>query len=647
MKKIYTTCTRDCPGSCSIEARVDQGKIKSLHGNRKHPITAGFLCINTAHYLQNRFYSHQRILNPLKKVEDSWEQIQWDEALDLAAMKLQDIAEEYGSNSILYYQGFGARTALRLLNNRFFNLMGGVSTLNGTLCGGTGQAGQEMDMGLRISHDPLDHLNSKAIIVWGRNPAVTDIHLWRILLKARKKGTSLVVIDPVKTISACNCDLFLQPKPGSDPYLALAVSRIIVEGHRHNLEFIDKHTINFSKFKKVLDHYSLEELSKHCDVPLEKIIKLANIYASGTSSIIAGWGVHRYYQGHLSLRYMDALAALSGNIGVSGGGVSQGFDEYAYFDEKWKGDELATNSRKIPMPLIGEAILNARNPPIKMIVVTAGNPLAMAPNSTKVKKAFKKVEYCIVMDQVINDTGQEADLFLPTTTFLEDIDLVGSYGHNYISPLNPVVNPRGEARSELWIFQELANRLGFKNEMKGSPYFWLKRIARPVIEKGFILDDLLKKPVRLPEIPFTPYGNKKFLTSSGKFEFVSELPEEDSSKKEYDLHLLSIMPSWWVGSEIPNGEHGKEFLEVMIHPELLDKHGIENGEIIILESPTGKLKVRVNASKNTRKDVVVTYRGGWVKYNKGINVLTRDMISQEGQGTPFYETRVRMKKLVF
>jgi anaerobic selenocysteine-containing dehydrogenase len=109
----------------------------------------------------------------------------------------KNACENYGSQSILYYQGYGARTALRIMNRRFFNLLGGVSTLYGSICGGTGQAGQEMDMGERISHDPTDHLNSNVILIWGRNPAVTDIHLWKILLQARKKGTRLITIDPV------------------------------------------------------------------------------------------------------------------------------------------------------------------------------------------------------------------------------------------------------------------------------------------------------------------------------------------------------------------------------------------------------------------------------------------------------------------
>ncbi|MDI6644571.1 MAG: molybdopterin-dependent oxidoreductase [Methanobacteriaceae archaeon] len=645
MKNIITTCTRDCPGSCTIQVLLEQGTIKKLKGSGENPFTAGFLCPSTSNFLRNRFYSSHRILHPLKKVKGSWKRINWDEALDLAAKHLKETAEKYGSTSILYYQGFGARTALRILNLRFFNLMGGVSTLKGTLCGGTGQAGQEMDMGIRISHDPMDHLNSNCIIIWGRNPAHSDIHLWRILRKAQKKGSILVVIDPIKTTSAHQSDLFLQIKPGTDPYLGLALAKIFLQEEIQAEEFIKNNTHKFSKFKKLVDKYSLDELCRLCDLEIEDVSNLAGLYAQKPSSIIAGWGVHRYYQGHLSLRMMDALCAISGNLGISGGGVSQGFDELGFFDHKWAGNKLTTNQRKLSMPIIGEEILRAQKPPIKLIFLTAGNPLAMAPNSHKVKKAFKSVDYFIVADQILNDSSQEADLFLPTTTFLEEKDLVGSYGHNYISPLNPVLKPLGESRSELWIFQQLAKRLGFLKEMSGTPDEWIEKIAQPLSNQGINLEELQKKPMRVPQAPFTPYNDHKFFNDSGKFEFVNKIPILITKNEDYPFYLLSTIPQEWVGSEIPESEHKKGYLTVNIHPETMKNYQLQNGEMILLQSTISELKVEAYSSKNVRKDTILTYRGGWVKYNKGVNILTEDMVSKEGEGTPYYETRVRIKKL--
>ena len=219
METVFTTCTRDCPGSCSIIVSIKNGKIVKLRGNPKHDVTAGFLCKNTSHYLEDYFYTSNRVLHPLLKVNGDWERISWDEALKIIASKITEVSEKYSTESILYYQGFGARTALQSLNKRFFNLLGGVTTTYGTVCGGIGHYALEKDFGIKVPHDPLDQLNSKLILLWGRNPAVTDVHLWSILKKAQRNGTKIVVIDPVKTKTAHQADLFIQPSPGSDQYL--------------------------------------------------------------------------------------------------------------------------------------------------------------------------------------------------------------------------------------------------------------------------------------------------------------------------------------------------------------------------------------------------------------------------------------------
>jgi anaerobic selenocysteine-containing dehydrogenase len=645
LKTTVTACTRDCPGACSVIAHVENEKVVKLTGNKEHGFTAGLLCGSTKNYLKNRFYSPKRILHPLKKVNGEWKRISWDEALDIATSKIKEAKEKYGSTSILYYQGFGARTALRILNKRFFNALGGVSTLYGTVCGGTGQAGQDLDFGERISHDPEDHLNSNAVIIWGRNPTVTDIHLWKILKKARNGGTKLIVIDPVKTETARRADIHYQPVPGSDAFLAMGLSKILLEKGNMDSDFIDNHTKYFREYKKIIDKFSLDYLAGKCDIHLSELEELAQIYKEGPSSIILGYGVHRYLKGHQTFRMIDALAAISGNIGISGGGVSQGFEEFGYFDNSLEGLELAENTRRVPMPTIGDAILNASDPEIKLIFISAGNPVAMNPNSNKVKNAFEGIEYMIAVDQILNDTTELADLFLPATTFLEDEDLLGSYGSNWITPINPAVEPRGEAKSELWIFQQLAIRLGFEEELAGSKKEWLSKLAAPLIKQGIALDKLQEAPVRVLSAPKTPYADKKFKTSSGKFEFIKEFDYKEELNKDFPLRLLSIMPKGWILSDVPEKEQYPGFLEVQIHPEILKENGIHNMDEVILESSVGSLIVKVIENEEVKKDYVLTRTGGWLKYNKCVNILTCDMLSELGNGTPYNETFVRLKKL--
>ncbi len=644
MKTNVTTCTRDCPGSCSILAHTNNGKVVKLQGNPEQDITAGFLCKNTSHYIDNYFYSPHRVLHPLLKEEGEWRKISWEEAMDITASKISEVVKEHGSQSILYYQGFGARTALQSLNRRFFNLLGGVSTTYGTVCGGIGHYALEKDFGVKIPHDPLDQLNSELIIVWGRNPALTDVHLWTILKKAQRQGTKIIVIDPVKTKTAQQADLFIQPSPGSDYYLAMAMAKIILDSGLAHEDFIGNYTENFDSYKKILDAYTLEDLENSCDIPLYQIKELALDYAhTKPSSIVSGWGVHRYVQGHVALHMMSALVAITGNIGISGGGISQGFEEYEYFDFSHELNELGQNQRQLPIPTIGEALLNTDNPPIKLIFVASGNPVNLNPNSLKIKKGFEKADFVIMMDHFLNDTSDVADLFLPATTFLEEEDLMGSYGHNWVSPVNPVISPQGEVKSEFEIFHGLAEKLKFGEQMKGTPKEWLKKLAAPILDRGIKFEDLQKSPQRMVPADKIPYANLKFKTKSGKFEFIKEFSPLNLDNKKFPLKLLSTMGDF-VGSTVPEKELIDGFLEVKVHPEVLEKENLRDGEKALLESPVGSLIVKVKEDEMVRKDYVLTYKGGWLKYNKCINVLTQDMISEAGNGTPYYDTRVRIKK---
>lgn len=646
MKTVVTACTRDCTGACSIIASVEEGKVTKLRGNKEHDVTAGFLCKNTAHYLKDCFYSPNRVLHPLLKEKGEWKRISWEEALDIAASKISEVIEEYGSSAILYYQGFGARTALQAMNRRFFNLLGGVTTTYGTVCGGIGHAAMELDFGVKISHDPLDHLNSNLIIIWGRNPAVTDVHLWRILRKAKRNGTKIIVIDPVKTKTAKQADEFIQPAPGSDHYFAMALAKIILKSDYADHDFIENYTKNFDSYKKILGQYSLESLSDKCGVDLNEIRKLALEYANGKpSSIITGWGLHRYVQGHLAFRMIDALAAVTGNIGISGGGVSQGFEEFEYFDfSSVELDERGKNQRQLPMPGIGEAILNMDNPPIKLIVLAAGNPVNLNPNSLKVKKGFDSANFVIMIDHLLNDTSDSADLFLPATTYLEEEDIIGSYGHNWVSPINPVIAPQGEAKSEFEIFQLLAQKLGIFDEMSGSAKDWLKKLAAPILNRGIDFEDLQNAPQRMVRKTEIPFGDRKFKTESGRFEFIEELSLRDTDMKDFPLKLLSVMPENFVGSVVPESEMIDGFLEVHVHPDILIEENLSDGDKALLESPVGSLVVKVKEDDEVRKDYILTYKGGWLKYNKCVNVLTQAMISEIGNGTPYHDTRIRIKR---
>ncbi|MCG2827802.1 molybdopterin-dependent oxidoreductase [Methanothermobacter sp. K4] len=635
--RIFTTCTRDCPGSCGLTVRVEGGVVRYIRGSRRHPHSRGFLCRKTAKYHRMRLYSDKRILKPLMRDGNQWRTISWDEALQTLADAMNRCVDEYGAESIVYYQGFGARTALRLLNRRFFNSLG-ATTLEGTLCGGTAIEAHKMDFGRRISHEPSDHLNSRNIFIWGRNPAVTDLNLWRIIRRAQRNGKTIVTVDPVRTQTAARADVHCQVKPGTDMYLAIALSKIIVEEGLHHQRFMDEHAENSDAYLDVLDAFSLSELSGTTGVPERMMYKLAFTYSDGPSSIIIGWGLQRYFNSHITCRFIDALAAISGNIGIRGGGVNSGFDEYGGFDES----VCMEARRKISMPLFGGDLENLDSPEAKCVFITAGNPVNLGPNSMKTLGALREMDLVVMVDHFLNDTSYAADIFLPATIFLEETDLAGSYGHPYISPVNAAVRPLGECRSEFWIIKGLSELMGLDN-LEGSLMEWLEIIAAPVLDyHGIEIHDLLKRPYRSPGTPEVPFEDLKFYTESGKFVLPSEVPPDTGISDENSLRLLTVMTHEWIGSREPYDE--EKLPEVFIHPETLLKMGLGDGETVTLESGVGRTCAIVRACDKVYPGCALSFRGTWLSRGGCINTVIEDGKTVMGHGTPYHETRIKIKK---
>ena len=642
MKEVITTCTRDCPNSCGLVATVKDGKLLKLTGSPDHPLTKGVACGKTSKYIQ-RVYSEERVIHPMKQKKSGWKRVSWDTAFDQIAERMETIRSQDGPEAILYYQGYGERTALKLLNRYFFNLFGGVTTLRGSLCGGTGQAAQNLDFGRRISHDPLDHYHSKAMILWARNPASTNISLVPIIKKIKKAGGRIIVIDPFRNRSVALADRHIAPTPGRDIYLAMAAARMIFDHGAEDLDFLEKQSIGAAEFKELVYRYNPAELCLMAGVTQEDVSYLAEtLMTYHPAATLLGWGLHRHKDAHYSIRAIDALGAVAGNIGVSGGGVSQGFEEYGPYDPRYWGDDLHPKRRTLLMPMIGDEIINAANPKIRMIFTTAANPVCMAPNHAKVGKAFQQTEFVVYSGHFMDDTADLADLFLPATTFLEEDDVMASYGHNYVGPVNQAIAPVGECLSEFQMFVALAKRFPFALQFCRSADAWLHDICSPIRAWGCSMEALRKGPFRIPE-PMVPYCDKQFETPSGKYQFLTEFDPKklEWSQPDYPYTLLTVAPHEYICSERTLGEH-PPLPVVICHPTEAEKRNVADGMTIFVESAEGRIRAKLKTDHTVRRDCVVTERGGWIKAGHGLNRLTSDRVSTVGDGTPYYDTVINL-----
>jgi len=632
-----TLCNRDCPDVCSILAHVENGKVTRLQGDPEHPITQGFLCFRTNQFLATQ-YAPDRLTTPLLRRGDSFVPIGWDEAIDIAATKLRAFRDEDGPASIFHYRSGGSLGILKLLADYFFAKFGPVTAKRGDICSGAGDAAQTTDFGEEDSHDLFDLLNAKNILLWGKNVFTSSPHTIPVLKEAKAKGAKLVLIDPVHHKTASLADVLVQPRPSGDFALAMAVAGIMMARG-----WVDPEAATYcdhlDEFRAMVAAKSVEAWCAEADVaPAEAEDLARRLGDERPTAILVGWGMGRRGNGAAIVRALDELAAISGNLGVPGGGVSFYFKRRGAFDTELV-SAAGTPPRTICEPLFGPDVLAAKDPPIRAVWITAGNPVAMLPESNTVAEALRTRDFVVVVDSFLTDTARLAHLVLPTTTLLEADDLLGAYGHHYLGVARPVIAAPPGVKSDLEIFQALSIRLRMGDVMAGDARAWKERfVAKKLRAKGVTLADLEAGPVKNPLAPRVLFEGRVFATETKRVNLVTKAPASLPPSDGYTLFLMSLSTEDAQSSQWSRALDGPAIATV--HPDAAA--GIEDGARARLESPIASMEVRVKHDAHQRKDVVVVPKGGHLKDGRCANALVRAATTDMGEGGALYDERVRL-----
>ena len=635
---LRTACTRDCPDACQILATVEDGKVVRLRGDPDHPITRGFLCYRTDHFLE-RQYSSERLTQPLVRRGGALEPASWDEALDLVAAKLAEARDRHGPASIFHYQSGGSLGMLKQLNRRFFELLGPVTHKRGDICSGAGDAAQHADMGLEDAHDLADLEHSRAIVLWGKNVAETGVHLIPHLRAARARGAQVIQIDPVHHAQTLKlCDRYYPVRPGGDGFLALAIARVLLDegwADPSAASWCD----HFDELTALVRRRSVEAWAARADVPPAAAREIAAVIGgSRPAAMFVGWGLGRRLHGSATVRLLDALGALTGNLGVPGGGVSYYFARRHGFDTSFIQAQENEGARTLLEPLLGEELLRA-DPPVRVAVIDNGNPVSQLPDSRTVARALAAIDFLVVLDPFLTDTAELAHVVLPTTTMLEEHDVLGAYGHHHIQLARPVVPPPPGVRSDLEIYQALAERLGIGEGMRGSPEAWIDRLLAPMAGAGVTREALAERGLRKPEAPRVLFEGRRFPTATGRFQLVTDFPDEPAVLDPgYPLHLLSISTYRRQSSQI-FAEEQQGPPEITLHPDAAP--GRRDGDLARLVSPLGEVTARLRFDPAQRVDVVIYHKGRWAKFG-GPNSLIRARATDAGGGAAYYDQGVRI-----
>ncbi len=544
-----------CPGGCGIVATVDEGKLVGVKGATGTPF--GSLCVRGKAALEV-LYSPDRLESPLIRVgekgEGEFRKVSWDEALDFVAEKMRKIKEEYGARALVSHSGRGAfEHSLSEVNGGkdmvASKLLRGFGSPNsasvGSLCFVSfGILAPMTTFGLSGLSLVPDIERSKTIVVWGANP-ITDSppFMFQRIVAAQKNGARIIAIDHMRSDIANRADQWVAVRSGSDGALALGILNVIISEELYDKDFVANWTVGFPELREYVREFTPEKVEKLTWVPRESVIQLAREIATTKQvSLRTYTGLEYSNSGVQNIRAVFLIWALTGQLDVPGGvsitpplpplkdtadfseadGILPiGAREYPLYYE------LTNTAQFMEFP---KAVLKGDPYPVKGLLINGASTLTSYPQPEILEEAYRNLEFMVVIDRFMTKDALYADVVLPATTYFE----ISSYQRypGYLRLREKVVEPVGEARNDLLIFAQLAQRLGIGHLYPQSEEELLTRTFAHAPE---LLQQLKENPlgVRLPAAEpeyrkwerglLRPDGKPGFNTPSGKVEILSSL----------------------------------------------------------------------------------------------------------------------------
>ncbi len=681
---VRGACPHDCPDTCALHVTVADGRAIKVEGDPDHPTTRGVLCTKVARYLE-RTYSDKRLLHPLRRVgakgEGRFQRIGWDEALDTIASRFKAIADsDDGPQAILPYSYAGTMGLLQYgsMDRRFFHKLG-ASLLDRTICATAGKAGYAATIGASIGTDLEQFENAKLILIWGSNPVVSNLHLWTRVQEAKRRGAKLIAIDPYRSQTAEKCHEHLALMPGTDAALALGVMHVLIAENLLDRDYIDRYTLGFDALEERVRDYPPSRVASLTGLREAQIVALARDYGTIAPAVIRlNYGMQRHAGGGMAIRTVACLPALVGAWRhAAGGALLSSSGTYPINTAALERPELSWNSpRTINMSTIGDALLDADDPPIRALFVYNSNPVAVAPDSGKVVAGFAREDlFCVVHDVFLTDTADYADIVLPATTQLEHLDVHSSYGHLYALANNPAIAPLGEAKPNTEVFRLLAARMGFdepcfaeSDESMAANAF----VAGHPRMAGIDWETLKTQGWQRLNVPATyaPFAQGNFPTPSGKCEFYSEslrrqgldplptyTPPRESAvsdpalARRFPLAMLSpparnALNSSFGGLPVFLDTEKTPWLDV--HAEDAAARGISGGDKVRVYNDRGAFVVTARITDRTRPGVVVAPSIWWRKLSPdgtNANMVTGQALTDMGRAATFYDVLVEVARV--
>lgn len=649
-RQVWTLCEQ-CVWRCGLRAQVLDDRVYKLDGNPHHPHSNGMLCPRGQAGVA-ALYDPDRLGFPMVRAGDRgsglWRRVSWDEALDYTASKMQALKQQFGAESMVF------SSTHNLAQTQFENLLRAFGSPNyGTQrsqCFNAMIIANLVTFGMQ--EPGRDYSATKYIIYAGRNLAESISNSeTQALVAAMARGAKVVLLDPRFTKTASKVTEWLPIRPGTDLAFFLALLHVVIAEELYDKEFVAAHTLGFDAVAEAVKPYTPEWAASKTEIPAATIRRIAREFALAAPHAFVhnNWRTSNFVNSFQAERAMAILNALAGNWEQPGGlfpeagesGVTLGSIPQPPYPRvtALRLDGVPWKFPFVPLEIgvfqeLRDAILAEKPYPARGWLIYRQNPIASLPERRKTLEAFSKLNFIVTIDTTMNDTAYFSDVILPEANYLERYDPLAVVG-DAVYIRQPVVAPFGESKAGLMIFKELSTRLGLQDYFQYTDEEdYLRQQLAPL---GVSLEEVKAKGYYRP--PATEHGDAfQFNTPSGKIELYSaalaknEYPavpvwQEPPAPSADEFYLLTGKVAQHTQFATQNNALLHELFPkntVWIHTQPAAARGIQNGDMVYVESAAGQVQIEATVTEAIRPDCVYMApgfghlsKGTRVAYNQG------------------------------
>lgn len=675
-----TVCPHDCPSVCALEVeKTADGRLGKVKGSRRDSFTSGVVCAKVSRYAE-RYHHKDRLAFPMRRTGErgssDFARIGWDEALDEIAEAIARAQQRHGSETVWPYwyagtMGFVQRDGVQRLTHamkwsRF------KSTICTTLADNGWRAGYGRRWGVP-AEEAGDHAD--LIGVWGCNPVATHVNLMSHIARAKKRGAPFFVVDPYRSGTAEQADLHLPVRPGTDGALACAAMHILFRDGHADRDYLARMSDHPKELEAHLASRGPDWASAITGLDVALIERFAALYGKAERPWVRfGFGFSRSRNGSAAMHAASCLPVVKGAWQHEGGGGLYNMGDLYHWDKTLiEGhDVIDPSTRVLDQSRIGPVLTHdpldlAGGPPVTAILVQNTNPMCIAPDLGKVHEGFARPDlFVAVHEQFMTETAKQADILLPATMFVEHDDIYHASGHSRFQIGRKIFEPFADVRSNHFVICELAKRLGAEH-----PGF--------AMTEWQLIDDLLARSgwpdaatvhesggwEAMPDADTAHFRNG-FPTPDGRFRFkpdwsllgadharMPKFPDHlaitEEVTEEHPFRLVAAPARQFLNTsftELESGRKREGRPTALIHPTVMERLGILEGDIVALGNARGSVRLHAAAQEGQHPDTIVV-QGIWPNPHWmdgiGINLLLGADAAPPGGGAAIHDTAVWLR----